>query len=65
LPAHTLSTEQIDKGNRSETEWPAVYAERRLAAQARTGLKPEALKLLLKVEARTASGIARDSRDFS
>lgn len=51
-----LSTEQIDKGIDPETEWPAVYAERRLAAQARTGLKPEALKLLLKVEARTASG---------
>jgi len=51
-----LSSERIDKGIDLETEFPALFAERRLAAQTRTGLKPEAIKLMLKVEARVASG---------
>jgi len=49
-----LSADEIAKGIDPETELPALFSARRLAAIEKSGLNPEALKITLKVEARVA-----------
>ncbi|HYN08734.1 MAG TPA: TIGR03790 family protein [Vicinamibacterales bacterium] len=49
-----LRGEDIDKGMDAETELPALFAERRLARLAETGLNVESLKILLSADARLA-----------
>jgi uncharacterized protein (TIGR03790 family) len=50
----TLRPEDIDRGIDAVTELPALFAERRLARLANTGLNLEALRGLLKADARLA-----------
>ena len=50
--------DEIAKGIDPETELPALFSARRLAALAKGGLNPEALKVMLKVEAQ----LARENR---
>ncbi len=54
-----LSSDQIAKPIDPETELPALFASRRLELMGRTGLKPEALKLMLKKEAE----VSRENRE--
>jgi len=54
----TLSADEIAKGIDPETELPALFSARRLAAIGKNGLNPEALKITLKIEAQ----IARENR---
>ena len=49
-----LRRADIDKGMDAETELPALFAERRLARLAETGLNLEGLKILLRADARLA-----------
>jgi tetratricopeptide (TPR) repeat protein len=52
FPRKPLSSEDLHQGIDPETELPALFAERRLALLSRGGLQVEALKLVLKAEAR-------------
>ena len=54
FPRQALAPGDIDKGLDPATEMPAFFSDRRLLAVAVTGRSPEALKLVLKAEARTA-----------
>ncbi len=51
-----IAPPELDKGLDAETGLPALFAERRLAIAAAGGLKPEGVKLMLKLEAELASG---------
>jgi uncharacterized protein (TIGR03790 family) len=51
-----LSTTQLHQGLDPDTELPALFSERQLALMARSGLKADALKLLLKAQTRSAQG---------
>jgi uncharacterized protein (TIGR03790 family) len=50
----TLTADEIAKGIDPETELPALFSARKLAAIGKNGMNPEALKITLKVEARIA-----------
>ena len=51
-----LRQEELDKGLDAETGLPALFAERRLAIAASSGLNPGAVKILLKLESEVAKG---------
>lgn len=56
FPRKTIPPSEIDKGLDSITGWPAFFSARRLEVltAANPGVKPDALKLLLRAEARGA-----------
>lgn len=56
FPGKTLTAAEISKPVDPETEFPAIYSERRLALASVGGLNPIALKLMLKKDAQLARG---------
>jgi len=56
FPRRTLPDSEIHKGIDPEMEVPAIFAERRLAANARSGMNLQALKLIVKSEAYNVRG---------
>jgi uncharacterized protein (TIGR03790 family) len=61
FPRTPLTADQLSKGLDPDTELPALFAERRLALAARSGLNPQALKLLFKEDAHLARGDRSDA----
>lgn len=56
FPRRTLPDSELHKGTDPEMEVPALFAERRLAANSKKGLNREALKLIIKSEAYNIRG---------
>lgn len=54
FPRKTLQPADIDKGIDAATELPSLFSARRMKAATAQGIKPEAARLLLRAEARTA-----------
>lgn len=56
FPRKTLQPSDIDKGLDATTELPTFFSARSAAAMASAGSRPEAVKFLLRSEARSAKG---------